>query len=50
MILVMTEINIKTELLRPFPDHTQLPESDGTLDISKNSQALTLTIFQGAIA
>ncbi|NER02808.1 MAG: Uma2 family endonuclease, partial [Okeania sp. SIO3C4] len=41
----MTETNIQTELLRPFPDHTQLPESDGTFvkNFQEHPQSIILT-------
>ena len=29
----MTETKIPTELQHSFPDHTQLPESDGTEEV-----------------
>lgn len=41
----MTETSIQTELLRPFPDHTQLPESDGTFvkNFQEHPQSIILT-------
>ena len=43
--LVMTETKIPTEVIRPFPDHTQLPESDGTFvkNFQEHPQSIILT-------
>ncbi|GFZ94972.1 hypothetical protein CYANOKiyG1_05990 [Okeania sp. KiyG1] len=43
--LVMTETKIQTELPPSFPDHTQLPESDGTFvkNFQEHPQSIILT-------
>jgi len=43
--LVMTETKIPTEVIRPFPDQTQLPESDGTFvkNFQEHPQSIILT-------
>lgn len=41
----MTETKIHTELPRSFPDHTQLPESDGSFvkNFQEHPQSIILT-------
>ena len=41
----MTEIIAKIDLPPPFPDHTQLPESDGTFvkNFQEHPQSIILT-------
>lgn len=41
----MTETKTQTELPQPFPDHTQLPESDGTFvkNFQEHPQSIILT-------
>jgi Uma2 family endonuclease len=47
----MTEITSKIELPPPFPDHTQLPESDGTFvkNFQEHPQSILLTDSIGSI-
>jgi Uma2 family endonuclease len=47
----MTEITSKIELPPPFPDHTQLPESDGTFvkNFQEHPQSILLTDSIGPI-
>jgi len=47
----MTEITSKIELPPPFPDHTQLPESDGTFvkNFYNHPQSILLTDSIGPI-
>ena len=47
----MTEISTRTELPPPFPDHTQLPEEDGTFvkNFQEHPQSIILTDSLGPV-
>ncbi len=49
--LGMTEIKTQTELPQPFPEHTQLPESDGTFgkNFQEHPQSIILTDSIGQV-